>query len=321
VSGQKNLVSVLSLFGQDFTEIKGRLKKHFLPLESEQSMYKASQSPFKDVRWLSTGFSALDKILGGGVPFRRILEVSGVYSVGKSTLALTIIARAQKEGFDCLYADAEFSFDEAYASKLGVNLDLLDLAQERFAESTLDAVEDWADKHKDAVIVIDSIGALLPRQEAEKSADGKTIGGQARLIATFCRKIVPILALNNNSLIVLNHQFTDVMSGRLKTSGGAKLEYARAIWLMLRAANKRIMSGESQVGLVIEAEIRKNKLAPTVKQKCELTMLFGEGFSAEADLLQELLDSGEVTKKGNTYFRGTEKLGVGLTKAREALKV
>jgi recombination protein RecA len=235
-------------------------------------------------------------------------------------LALQVIAQAQREGRDTLWCDSEFSFTEDYAKKLGVDCDSLDLIQGRYAEENLDAIEEWADKHKGAVMVLDSIGGLLPRQEAEKGADGKTIGGQAKLIATFCRKIVPILAINNCALIVLNHQFTDIMSGRLKTSGGEKLAYAKSVWLMLRSGNKRVMSGKQQVGLVIEAEIRKNKLAPTVKQKCELTMLFGEGFSAEADLLQELLDSGEVTKKGNTYFRGTEKLGVGLTKAREALK-
>jgi recombination protein RecA len=281
---------------------------------------KASQGLYNKIEWLPTGFRELDRILGGGVPFRKITEISGVFSVGKSSLALQVIAQAQREGRDTLWCDSEFSFTEDYAKKLGVDCDSLDLIQGRYAEENLDAIEEWADKHKGAVMVLDSIGGLLPRQEAEKGADGKTIGGQAKLIATFCRKIVPILAINNCALIVLNHQFTDIMSGRLKTSGGEKLAYAKSVWLMLRSGNKRVMSGKQQVGLVIEAEIRKNKLAPTVKQKCELTMLFGEGFSAEADLLQELLDSGEVTKKGNTYFRGTEKLGVGLTKAREALK-
>lgn len=281
---------------------------------------KASQSPYKEIQWLTTGFSSLDRILGGGIPSRRITEISGVFSVGKSTLALHIIAQAQKQKKDTLWCDSEFSFGENYATALGVNCELLDLVQGRYAEENLDQIEEWAEAHKEAVIVLDSIGGLLPRAEAEKSADGKVIGGQAKLIATFCRKIVPILAINNTALVVLNHQFIDLMSSKLKTSGGAKLEYAKSIWLMLRAANKRIMQGENQVGLIIEAEIRKNKLAPTSKQKCELSMIFGQGFSAEADLLAELLASGEVTKMGNSYFRGKEKLGVGLSKAREALK-
>lgn len=281
---------------------------------------KANQNPYKKIEWISTGFSKLDRIMGGGVPLRRICEISGVYSVGKSTLALQIVAQAQKMGKDVLWCDSEFSFAEDYATALGVDCDELELYAGRFAEENLDFIEEWAEGHKNSLIVLDSIGGLLPRAEAEKGADGKVIGGQAKLIATFCRKITPILAINNNALLVLNHQFTDLMSGKLKTSGGAKLEYSKSIWLMLRVANKRIMKGDQQVGIIVEAEIRKNKLVATQKQKVELTMIFGEGFSAEADLLQELLDKGEVTKKGNTFYRGEEKLGVGLTKAREALK-
>jgi recombination protein RecA len=281
---------------------------------------KASQGPYNKIEWLPTGFRELDRILGGGVPLRKITEISGVFSVGKSSLALQIIAQAQKEGRDTLWCDSEFSFTEGYAKKLGVDCDSLDLIQGRYAEENLDAIEEWADKHKGAVMVLDSIGGLLPRQEAEKGADGKTIGGQAKLIATFCRKIVPILAINNCALVVLNHQFTDIMSGRLKTSGGAKLEYAKSCWLMLRAANKRIMSGEQQVGLVIEAEIRKNKLAPTLKQKVELTILYGEGFSKEADQFDELLEKGMIEKKGNTFLFMGAKIGVGKAKAREWIK-
>lgn len=281
---------------------------------------KASANPYKQISWIPTGFHALDKILGGGIPHRKITEISGVWSVGKSTLAFQVVAQAQKLGMDTLWCDSEFSFSQEYAEKLGVDCDKLDLFAGHFAEENLDYMEEWANEHKNALIVLDSIGHLLPRAEAEKGADGKVIGGQAKLIATFCRKMTPILAINNIALVVLNHQFVDLMSGKLKTSGGAKLEYSKSIWLMLRQANKRVMKGDQQVGAIIEAEIRKNKLAPTQKQKTELTLIYGEGFSAEADLLQELLDKGDVTKKGNTYFRGDKKLGIGLTKAREALK-
>lgn len=281
---------------------------------------KASDSLYSKIDWLPTGFSALDKILGGGIPSRKITEISGVFSVGKSTLALTIIGRAQKEKKPTLWADTEFSYTPEYAETLGVDSGLLDLIQARYAEETLDQIEEWCEANKGGLIVLDSIGGLLPRQEAEKGADGKTIGGQAKLIATFCRKLVPILAINNHSLIVLNHQFTDLMSGKLKTSGGAKLEYAKSIWLMLRKANKRVMQGENQVGDIIEAEIRKNKLAPTLKQKAELTLLYGQGFSASRDQLAEELDSGKISKKGNSYFRDGVKIGVGAAKAADWLK-
>lgn len=272
------------------------------------------------VEWVPTGLSSLDKILGGGIPTKRITEVSGPYSVGKTTLALTIIAQAQKLGYKTLWVDQEWSWENKYAEQVGVNLEKVLLIQERFAEIALDEAESFADKNKDAVIVLDAIGALLPRQEAEKSNEGKTIGGQASLVAKFCRKIVPLLALNNIALVVLNHEFIDIMSGRIMTSGGKKLEYHKAIWLKLRKLSRNITHGDQKIGEFIEAEIRKHKLAATVRQTCELTLIFGKGFSAEADLLQELLDSGEVTKVGNSYFRGETKLGVGLNKAREALK-
>lgn len=281
---------------------------------------KANESPYKEVIWIPTGFSSLDKILGGGIPQRKITEISGVFSVGKSTLALQIVAKAQKLRLDTLWCDSEFSYAEEYADALGVISSDLDLIQGRYAEENLDQIEEWAESHKNGLIVLDSVGGLLPRAEAEKSAEGKTIGGQAKLIATFCRKMVPLLAINNIALVVLNHQFTDLMSGKLKTSGGEKLAYAKSLWLMLRNANKRVMQGDKQVGMIVEAEIRKNKLVGTFKQSCELTMIFGEGFSVDADLFQEALDKGVITKEGQSYFFAAKKLGRGLNAAREAIK-
>lgn len=285
------------------------------------AIYKANKSPYREIGVIPTGFSKLDAILGvGGIPLRKITEVSGQFSVGKSTLGLQIVAQAQKMGMDCLWADNELSFWEDYATQLGVDVETLDLLQERLAEPMLDQMEEWIAEHKDALVVLDSVGNLLPRAEAEKNSGDKTIGGQAKLIATFCRKVQGLLAENNVALIVLNHQFTDLMSGKLMTSGGAKLAYSKSIWLMLRKANKRVMQGDRQVGDVIEAEVRKNKLAGTLKQTAELTMLYGRGFSMEADKLEEMLKSGEITKTGNTYHHGSVKIGVGLAKAREYVK-
>lgn len=281
---------------------------------------KASNSPYRNIDWLTTGYSNVDKILGGGIPTRKITEISGLYSVGKSTLALSILAEAQREKRPCLLADIEFSFDEKYASVLGVESTQLDLIQERYAESALDAIEEWADKHKRGVIVLDSIGGLLPRQEAEKANGEKIIGGQAKLVATFLRKIVPILAINNHALVVLNHQFTDLMTGKLKTSGGQKLEYHRSIWLMLRKANKRVMKGDQQVGDIIEAEIRKNKLAPTMRLTTVLTLLYGQGFLKGADLMQDALDKGVITKQGQFFFFNGEKIARGQVGLRDKFK-
>lgn len=282
---------------------------------------KASEAAHSKFDVIPTGFSSLDKILGiGGIPFKKITECSGQFSVGKSTLALQIVSQAQKLGYKCLWVDSEYSWSEDYSVALGVDTDKLELLTGRFAEEILDGMEEWAEKNKNSLIVLDSVGGLLPRQEGEKSSEQRTIGGQAKLIATFTRKITPILAINNIALLVLNHNFIDLLSGKIMTSGGLKLAYSKSVWLMLRANGKYLAQGDKKVGNIIEAEIRKNKLAPTLKQTCELSMIWGEGFSKEADLMEQLLASGEVTKRGNTFFRGETKLGVGLSNARKALK-
>lgn len=282
---------------------------------------KASEASYTKFDVVPTGYSSLDKILGvGGIPTKKLTEISGAFSVGKSTLALTIIGQAQKQKMDTLWVDSEFSYDLEYASALGVDNAELDLIAERFAEDNLDETEKWVSSHKNALVVLDSVGSLLPRAEAEKGADGKVIGGQAKLIATFCRKIVPLLAINNVGLVVLNHDFTDLMTGKLMTSGGAKLGYHKSLWLRLRKANKRVMQGENQIGDIIEIEIRKNKLASTLKQSAELTLIYGEGFAKGADLMQEALDKNVIEKRGNTFFLNEEKLVTGLPKLRELFK-
>ena len=232
---------------------------------------------------IETPFPLLGGILGGGIPSKKITEISGAWSVGKSTLALQIIAGAQRKK-NCLWVDSEFSFSKEYAKKLRVDIKELDLEQNQYAEENLDALELWAEKHKNGIIVLDSIGALLPREEAEKGADGRSIGLQARLIGSFTRRIIPILSLKNHALIILNHSFTDLNSGRLKTSGGAKLEYAKSIWITLKRSfgkNPKRRSDGKKTVLYLEAEVRKNKVAPTEGMKCELEMIPGEGFQTE----------------------------------------
>lgn len=250
-------------------------------------MYKAIESPYDDLDVMSTGFPMLDTILGGGLYFRKLLQVSGIYSVGKSTLAMQIVGKAQKEKHPCLYADCEASWSNKYAESLGVDCKALDLSIEDFAEAYLDAIEEWAGNHKNGVIVLDAVGGLLPKEEMEKGSEGRTIGAQARLISSFCRRIVPIITKRNHALIMLNHQFTDITTGRLKSSGGEKLSYATSQWITLKRSfgkpAKRSGDGKKTL-LTIECEIRKNKLAPTEGMKTELSIIPGEGFVTEPNI-------------------------------------
>lgn len=245
---------------------------------------KAVESDLDRFEVIATGFPSLDAALGvGGIPTKKITEISGRYSMGKSTLALQIVARAQNLGKKCLYADSELSYSNIYASTLGIDIKALDLLQmTEFGEELLDGIEEWAREHKNGVIVLDSIGGLLPREEAEKSANSRSIGLQARLIGAFTRRINPVITVNNHALIILNHEFVDIGTGRLKTSGGEKLSYAKSIWFTLKRtfgkSPKRTGDGLKTV-LFIEAEIRKNKVAATEGMKCELEMVPGLGFA------------------------------------------
>lgn len=281
---------------------------------------KASEGDFTP-KVIDTGFPQLNDLIGiGGIPTKRITEISGSWSIGKTTLALMLVAQAQKQGFKTLWNDHEFTWTNDYPEKLGVDVSKLEFVQAPYAEEALDEVLEYAAKHKNALIVIDAIGSIHPRDEAEKDTQGRTIGGQAALVARFCRKITPYLSLNNIALVVLNHEYIPIMAtgGRptVMTSGGAKLAYSKALWLRMTRTNKVIKKGDQQVGLVVEVEARKNKLAPTQKQTCELQMIFGSGFSAEADKLARMVESGEIRKVGNTFWHGEVKIGVGQEKAR-----
>lgn len=264
----------------------------------------------------------IDKLTGiGGIPRGVITEIFGDEGIGKSSVCLQLVASAQSRGLRCLWADVEWSYGASYAKSLGVDNSKVGLIRERYAEATLDGIEEAVESGEWDLVVLDSIGGILPRAEAEKGADGKTIGGQAGLIAKFCRKVVPLLRIHNVALVVINHSFIDIMSGKLLTSGGKKLSYHKS--LSIRFKQKQgvsIKQGDRKVGKVVVGEVRKNKLANTEGLELDGQLIFGLGFSAAADLLGNAIDRGVITKKGNTYFYGETKLGIGLGQARKALE-
>jgi recombination protein RecA len=275
-----------------------------------------------EVEVIPTGLF-VDKLTGiGGIPRGVITEVFGDEGIGKSSLCLQIVANAQKQGLRCLWTDIEYSFVPRYAASLGVNLGVLGLIRERYAEATLDKVEEALDGGKWDLVILDSIGGVLPRAEAEKGAEGKTIGGQAGLLAKFCRKIVPLLSINKVALIAINHSFIDIMSGKLLTSGGRKLAYHKALSIRLKLKQGvSLKQGDRKVGKVVVGEVKKNKLAGTEGMELDGSLVFGSGFSAIHDQFEDEFEKGIITKRGNTYFRGKTKIGVGRIKATEWLKL
>ncbi len=264
----------------------------------------------------------VDKLSGiGGIPRGVITEIFGDESIGKSSLCAQVVAAAQRQGLRCLWADVEWSYSPRYGQELGVDNGKLGVLRSRMAEDILDAIEEAADSGDWDLIVVDSIGGILPRAEAEKGAEGKTIGGQAGLIAKFCRKVVPALQIKNVALVVINHSFVDIMSGKLLTSGGKKLRYHKSLSIRLKAKQGvSLKQGDRKVGKVVIGEVKKNKLAATEGMELDGTLVFGTGFSAGADLLADAIDRNVISKKGNTYFLGDLKLGLGLSRVRKMVE-
>lgn len=272
----------------------------------------------------------VDRITNG-IPKGRITEVWGDEKIGKSTLALQTVAAAQRQGLKCIWVDAEWSFDSLYSRKLGVDNSKLAVirVEERgkkgeifsSAEGNLDELQAAIETGNYGLAVIDSIGGLTPRSEFEKDAGEKTIGGQASIVARFCRKIVPSLVVHNTALIVLNHSFVDIMSGKLMTSGGKKLAYHKSLSIRLKLNSKvRLEEAGERVGKVVIAEVTKDKIFGHEAMETSGHLLFkGGGFSKQQDLLEEALRKEVITKKGNTFFFGETKIGT-KSKLREWAK-
>lgn len=283
-------------------------------------MYLASESPYNDVSPIKTG-TFIDKLSGiGGFPKRKMTEVWGAESVGKSTVCFQAIAQAQADGMRCLFVDAEWGYDTAYAESLGVDNTKLGLIQEELAEDILNEIEKEIKSDKWDLVVLDSVGALYSRSESEKEAGEKTIASQAGLVAKFCRKIIPQIVLHNVAFVVINHGFIDLMTGVNKPSGGQKLAYHKSFSVRLRVNTKKaVMQGDRKVGKVIIGIVTKNKLSKTEGLELESTIIFGDGFSTAQDLLGDAIEKGIFTKSGNTFFLGETKLGM-ISKVREWLK-
>ncbi len=246
---------------------------------------KASEAVIAKQEFMETGLVSFDEMLGHGLPLGCIVEFFGRESLGKSTLALQCVAAAQKLGKECLFADTEYQFTPEYAASLGVDCDKLDFTQFRLAEETFDAVEEWCASHKDGLIVLDSMGGVLPREEAEKGAEQKSIGLQSRLMAAHCRKMIGLLAESRNGYIVVNHEVINIGTGAVGSSGGAKLAFHKRFSVRLTAQFgknvSRTADGSKRVK-PIQAELKKEKAMDTREgRKAELSFEAGRGFVNE----------------------------------------
>lgn len=275
-----------------------------------------------DIQSIPTGSIALDLILGvNGIPRGRVTEIYGQESSGKTTLALSVIAQAQKKGGIAAFVDAEHALDPNYAKKIGVKTDELLISQPDTGEQALEITETLVRSGALDVVVIDSVAALVPRAEIEGEMGDSHMGLQARLMSQALRKLTAAISKSKTSVIFINQvrEKIGVMFGNPETTtGGRALKFYATIRLDIRRIGA-IKKGDATIGNRVQAKVVKNKVAPPFKS-AEFDIMYGEGISREGNLLDVGVDMGIVQKLGTWFSYGEERLGQGRENARIFLK-
>ena len=276
----------------------------------------------RDIEAVSTGSLGLDIALGiGGLPRGRVVEIYGPESSGKTTLSLQVIAEAQKLGGTAAFVDAEHAMDPGYAEKLGVNVDELLVSQPDTGEQALEITDMLVRSGSIDVVVVDSVAALTPKAEIEGDMGDSHMGLQARLMSQALRKLTGNIKRSNTMVIFINQirMKIGVMFGNPETTtGGNALKFYASVRLDIRRIGA-IKKGDEIVGNETRVKVVKNKMAPPFK-KAEFQILYGEGISREAELIDLGVQHGFVEKSGAWYSYGSDRIGQGKDKVREFLK-
>ena len=271
---------------------------------------------------IPTGALSLDIALGvGGIPRGRVTEIYGPESSGKTTVALHIVAEAQKAGGTAAFIDAEHALDASYAKRLGVDIDNLLVSQPDTGEQGLEITEALVRSGAVDVVVVDSVAALVPRSEIEGEMGDAHVGLQARLMSQALRKLTGAISKSNCSVIFINQirEKVGIMFGNPGvTPGGRALKFYASVRLEIRRV-ETIKQGSEQVGNRTRARVVKNKVAPPFKD-AEFDIIFGEGISRESSLLDMGEASGVIGRTGTWYSYGELRLGQGKENSRQFLK-
>ena len=275
-----------------------------------------------DVDAISSGSLLLDEALGvGGYPKGRIIEIFGPESSGKTTLALHAIAECQKQGGRAAFIDAEHAIDPIYAKNLGVDINELILSQPDNGEQALEIVEMLANSGSISLIIVDSVAALVPQAELDGEMGDSSVGLQARLMSKAMRKIAGILNKKECAVIFINQlrEKVGVMYGNPETtSGGRALKFYASIRIDIRRT-EAIKQGSDIIGNTCRVKIVKNKVSPPFKQ-CEIDIIYGQGISKEAEVLDRAVELGIIKKSGAWFEYKGSKIAQGRDSAKTYIK-
>ena len=276
----------------------------------------------RDIEAISTGSLGLDIALGiGGLPRGRVIEIYGPESSGKTTLTLQVIAEAQKLGGTAAFVDAEHALDPGYAEKVGVNVDELLVSQPDTGEQALEITDMLVRSASIDIVVVDSVAALTPKAEIEGDMGDSHMGLQARLMSQALRKLTGNIQRSNTMVIFINQirMKIGVMFGNPETTtGGNALKFYSSVRMDIRRIGA-IKKGDEILGNETRVKVVKNKMAPPFK-KAEFQILYGEGISREAELIDLGVEHGFVEKSGAWYSYGSDRIGQGKDNVREFLK-
>ncbi len=288
----------------------------------DEAIMKLGDAPKVSIEAIGTGSIGLDHALGiGGLPRGRIVEIFGPESSGKTTLALHVIAEAQKKGGIVAFIDAEHALDPEYARKLGVDINHLLVSQPDTGEQALEITESLVRTGNIDVVVIDSVAALTPKDEIEGDMGAQHVGKQARLMSQALRKLTAIVNRTKTIVIFINQirMQIGVMFGNPETTpGGKALKFYTSVRIDIRKV-AQIKKGEDVIGSRTRAKVVKNKVAAPFKQ-AEFDLVYNEGISRESEILMFGEKYGIINKSGSSYSYGDIKIGRGYDTARLFLK-
>ncbi len=289
----------------------------------EGAIMKLGENSSMNIEVIPTGSINLDAALGlGGVPRGRIIEVYGAESSGKTTIALHIIAEAQKAGGIAAFIDAEHALDPTYAKALGVDIDELLISQPDYGEQALEIVDSLVHSSAIDVIVVDSVAALVPKAEIDGEMSDQQMGLQARLMSKALRKLTGTLNKSKTTIIFIN-QIRDKIGGfgfgpQTTTTGGKALKFYASVRLEIKRVGS-VKQGDNIIGSEVLVKVTKNKIAPPFKEAA-FQIMYGKGISKVGEILEAAIDADIVSKSGAWFSYGDMRLGQGKENVKARLE-